>query len=35
MARSKSPKEGAPPVETDPDMKERAKKAQANRSKKK
>lgn len=35
MARSKSPKEGAPPVETDPQMRERARMAQANRSKKK
>ena len=35
MARSKSPKEGAPHVEADPQMKERARQAQANRSKKK
>ena len=35
MARSKSPKEGAPSVDPDPGMKERAKAAQMNRSKKK
>ena len=35
MARSKSPKEGAPRVEADPQMRQRARLAQANRSKKK
>lgn len=35
MARSKSPKERAPEVATDPEMRERARAAQANRSKKK
>lgn len=35
MARSKSPKEKAPEVQTDPQMRERARSAQANRSKKK
>lgn len=35
MAKSKSPKEGAPQVETDPEIRERARIASANRSKKK
>ena len=35
MARSKSPKEGAPHTEPDPEMRERARQAQVNRSKKK
>lgn len=35
MARSKSPKEKSPEVQTDPQMRERARAAQANRSKKK
>lgn len=35
MARSKSPKDKAPEVQTDPEMRERARAAQANRSKKK
>ncbi len=35
MARSKSPREKLPEVQTDPEMRERAKNAQANRSKKK
>lgn len=34
MARSKSPREGAPEVKPDPQMRERAREAQANRSKK-
>ncbi len=35
MARSKSPKEKLPDVPADPEMRERARTAQANRSKKK
>ena len=35
MARSKSPKDKAPEIQTDPQMRERARNAQANRSKKK